>query len=218
MTALILVSAALALYLFRDQIFPLPPVDELRDLAYAFLDRIPAPLYFLALAILPAFGAPLTLFYLTALPVLGSTNTVAGVLLVWLALAVNMILTHAVGRGIFHPAIEWVIRHRHLKIPKIRPDNEWKIVLAVRISPLPFVLQNYLLALGHARWRFYLWMSLPIQGAISLAVMLLGESILRGGLGYVLLTLCLVLILNIALQSLRKRLTSETDATDRPIS
>jgi uncharacterized membrane protein YdjX (TVP38/TMEM64 family) len=208
---LLCLCAAVVVYLFRDQIFPLPSVTEVRDWTYAFLNAIPAPLYFLALTILPALGAPLTLFYLTALPVLGQESTLVGVLLVWLALGLNMTLTNLVTRGVFHPAIEWVIRHRHLSIPRLRPANEWKVVVAMRISPLPFALQNYVLALGHARWRTYLWMSLPIQGAIGLAVMLLGESILTGGLGYVLLALCLLLLLNIALQSLRKRLTRETD-------
>lgn len=208
--ALAAAAGALA-YAFREAIFPLPPLGELRESANAALESIPAPLYFVALVFLPAVGAPLTLFYLTALPILGATHQLIGILLVWLALALNMAFTNLLTRGVFHPAIEWVIRHRHLSIPKIRRENEWKIVLATRISPLPFALQNYLLALGHARWRTYLWMSLPIQGGIGLAMMLVGESVLTGGLGYVLLALCLFLVVHMILQSLRKRLTRATN-------
>ncbi|MFO7724467.1 MAG: hypothetical protein R6V45_02875 [Oceanipulchritudo sp.] len=208
--AALLAAAGLALYLFRDALFPLPPLSELRTTAYEVLNAVPAPLYFLALVVLPATGFPMTVFYLSALPVLGTHGKVTGVLLVWAALGLNMILTRYVARGVFHPAIEWALRHRNLKVPKLRRETEWKVVLATRISPLPFALQNYLLALGHARWRTYLGLSLPIQGAIGLAVMLLGESILTGGLAYVLLALFLLLVLNLLLHSLRKRLTRET--------
>ena len=212
-SAAFIAAAGLALYLFRETLFPLPPLSEVRAAAYALLNAVPAPVYFLALAILPAAGFPMTLFYLSALPVLGTGGTVTGVLLVWTALALNMILTRYLAHGIFLPAIEWALRHRNLEVPKLRRQTEWKVVLATRISPLPFALQNYLLALGHARWRTYLGLSLPIQGAIGLAVMLLGESILTGGLGYVLLALCLFLIIHLFLQTLRKRLTRETPSS-----
>jgi uncharacterized membrane protein YdjX (TVP38/TMEM64 family) len=184
-------------------------VERAREWIVHFLNTIPMPIYFIAFAILPAFGGPLTLFYLTALPILGNGHTLQGLLLAWLALALNMILTNYLTRGIFHPAIEWLIRHRDLKIPKLNPKNEWKVVLATRVSPMPFFLQNYMLALGHARWRHYLGLSLPIQASLGTAVMLVGESILRGGLSYVLLAIFVFLILNLAFQGLRKKLTRE---------
>jgi uncharacterized membrane protein YdjX (TVP38/TMEM64 family) len=189
-----------------------PDMEDLnrwREWVVHFLNSIPAPVYFLAFVILPAFGAPLTLFYLTALPVFGTAHPLLGLSLAWLALTLNMIGTHYLARGVFHPAIEWMIRHRNLKIPKLSPRNEWKIVLATRVSPLPFAIQNYLLALGHSRWRFYLGLSLPIQACIGTAVMLVGESILKGGLGYALLAIFVFLIINLALQGLRKKLTTE---------
>jgi uncharacterized membrane protein YdjX (TVP38/TMEM64 family) len=201
--------AGWALYHWREALVALPPPGELREAAHGALQSIPAPLYFLALVVLPAFGAPMSLFYLTALPALGTGHTVTGVLLVWLAVALNMVLCKLLTHGVFLPAIEWVIRHRHLSIPKIRRESEWKVVLATRLSPLPWTLQNYLLALGHARWRTYLWLSLPVQAAIGLGFMLVGESLLTGGLGYVLLAACLLIVLNIVLHALRKRFSRE---------
>lgn len=206
---LCLLVGALAVYLLRDIIFPLPPLSEIRESVYSFLNTIPAPLYFLALVILPAFGMPLTLFYLTSLPVLGHGSTLLGVALTWLAIGLNMAFTHLLTHGFFRPVIERLIRHRDMEIPRIRKETEWKLVLATRISPAPWALQNYLLALGHSRWRYYLWFSLPIQGGIGLAMMLLGESVLKGGFGYVLLAVFLVLVANLALQTFRKRLTRE---------
>ncbi|NDV62442.1 hypothetical protein G0Q06_08275 [Puniceicoccales bacterium CK1056] len=201
---------ALAVYIFREAIFPLPPLAEIREGVYSLLNTIPAPLYFLALVILPAFGVPLTLFYLTALPVLGHGNAFYGVMLTWVAIALNMAFTNLLTHGVFRPIIERLIRHRNMKIPRIRKENEWKIVLATRISPAPWALQNYLLALGHSRWRYYLWFSLPIQGGIGLAMMLLGESVLKGGFGYVLLAIFLIFVVNLLLQNFRKRLSRES--------
>ena len=204
-------TCAGGVFIFRDAIFPLPPLSEIREGIYTLLNTIPAPAYFLALVVLPAVGAPLTLFYLTALPVLGNGNPVMGVALAWLGIALNMVLTNLLTRGIFHPVIERVIRHRNLTIPRIRPENEWKIVLAIRTSPAPWAVQNYLLALGHSRWRYYLWLSLLIQGGIGLAMMLLGESVLKGGFGYILLAVFLILAVNLLMQTFRKRLRRESD-------
>jgi hypothetical protein len=183
----------------------LPPPDQLRSQAEAFLNTVPPLLYFVAFALLPAVGFPLTLFYLTAIPVMGGVHPVIGILCAWIAVSLNMILTNLLARSVLHPAIEWVIRHRHLSIPKIQPANEWKVVLATRLSPVPFALQNYLLALGHARWRNYLGLSMLVQGAIGLGMMLVGESILSGGLGYILLALFAFLLLNLLADYLRKR-------------
>lgn len=185
----------------------------LRTQVDAFLETIPPVWYFVALVILPAAGAPLTLFYLTALPVLGSQHSMIGILLVWLALLLNMTLAKFLTHGLFHPLISWAIRHRGLHIPRIQPANEWQILLALRLSPIPFALQNYLLALGHARWRSYLWASLPIQAGIGTAVMLLGESILSGGFGYVLLAVSLFFALQLLVRYLRNQyLTTKTNA------
>lgn len=187
----------------------LPEISELRDITTNFLNSIPPAIYFVAFIILPAFGFPLTLFYLTAIPVMGTQSAAYGILLAWAAVGLNMTLTYLLARGILHPFIEWVIKHRHLSVPIINRDNEWKIVAAMRLSPIPFFLQNYVLALAKSHWKYYLWISILIQGSIGLAVMLVGESILSGGLGYVLLALFIFLLLNLLFDYIRKRLKRE---------
>ena len=195
------------LYLqYRDQ---LPPPGEWRPLLVDLLQNIPVTLFFIAFVVLPALGVPLTVFYLTAIPVMGTAHPLIGVAFGWVAVCLNMVLTYFLAQGILHPVIERLVRHRGLRIPKLRPENEWKIVLAFRLSPMPFFLQNYVLALGHARWLTYLVVSMLIQGAIGAAVMVLGESILTGGLGYVLLALCFFLILNLMSDYIRKRLNRD---------
>ena len=202
-------SAAILAWLWYHYRESLPPVDELRDRLMALLQTIPAPLYFIAFVILPAVGVPLTAFYLTAMPILGRNHPLLGILLTLVALVLNMVLTHFLARGILHPVIERIIRRRGLAIPRLKPHNEWRIVLAMRLSPLPWALQNYILSLGHARWITYLWASMIIQGAVGIAVMLVGTSILTGGLGYILLALCGLLVLQLVLDTLRKRLTRD---------
>ncbi len=199
------------LYFFRERI---PPIAELRTELQLLLESIPAPLYFIAFVILPAFGVPLSLFYLTALAVLGTGNTFLGLSLGLLAVALNMAFTNYIARGFLHPVIERMIRHRHLSIPKIKPDNEWKLVTALRVSPLPFAFQNYLLALGHSRWRYYLGLSMIVQGSIGVTVMLLGESILKGEVGYILLAIFAFLMLNLVIDHFRKRLRKDQTTTD----
>jgi uncharacterized membrane protein YdjX (TVP38/TMEM64 family) len=196
------IAAGVVVFKYRTE---LPSPDQLRYHAESFLNSVPPLLYFLAFAILPAIGVPLTMFYLTAIPVLGGVHPVIGILIALTAVALNMTLTNLLARSVLHPGIEWVIRHRQLSIPKIQPANEWKVVLATRLSPIPFALQNYLLALGHARWRNYLGLSMLVQGAIGVAMMLVGESILSGGLGYILLALFAFLLLNLLSDYLRKR-------------
>ena len=203
-------ASGAGVYAFREAIFPLPPLAELREQGLLLLRTVPVPLYFLAFAVLPAAGAPLTFFYLTALPVMGQQSTMLGLLGAYAALALNMVLCYLLARGFFHPLIEWVIRHRHLRVPKIRAENELQIVLAARLSPVPFALQNYLLALGHSRWKFYLFLSFPIQAGIGLAMMLFGESVFEGGLAYALfgafVLVLALLILRLVRQRFRKRL------------
>ncbi|MGA1205667.1 MAG: TVP38/TMEM64 family protein [Opitutales bacterium] len=206
--AIVAVLAALGVllwmgYSYREQL------PQIRESVLAFLESVPPWAYFFAFVVLPAAGVPLALFYLTALPVLGGIHPMAAIPLALTAVALNMVLANLLARGILHPAIEWVIRHRHLAIPKIQPRNEWRIVLTMRLSPVPYFLQNYILSLGHARWRTYLGLSILIQGTIGTTIMLVGESILQGGLPYVLLALFTLLLLHLLFDHIRNRLNRD---------
>lgn len=181
-------------------------LPEARHWAQEAIRTIPPYLYWIAFVVLPMLGAPLTLFYLTAIPVFGDGNIFLGLAGAWSAVLVNMLLSYYVSIGIFHPLIEKIIQFKGLKIPKIEPAKEWKIVLTCRISPLPFQIQNYLLALGHSRLRFYLWFSLPIQAAIGSGMMLVGKSLFSGGLSIALLGLFLIMLFSLLTPIIRKKL------------
>jgi hypothetical protein len=177
-TLLVVVAiiAGTVLWNYREAI---PPIEELRGQLAGFLEAIPRPVYFLAFVLLPAAGVPLTIFYLTAIPVLGAGQPAVAIPLAWTAVGLNMALTNVLTRSVLHPLIEWVIKHRHLSIPKLKP-----------------------------------WLSLLIQGSIGVAIMLVGESVLRGGLGYILLALFLVLLLHLLFDTIRKRLNRDPEPSN----
>lgn len=187
-------------------------VSAMRAHALSALTTVPAPVYFAAFVVLPSFFVPLTLFYLTALPILGAQNPTLGIALAWAALLLNITFSRFLANGVLRPGIERLLARKNRVLPTWRRDTEWQTVLAVRLSPVPFCVQNYLLALGKASWRTYLWMSWPIQCAIGLGMMLVGESLLKGGLGYAMSAICLLILLHLGVQRLRRKLpTVELD-------
>ena len=202
----ILIGVAMAAWMQYGN--SVPPPEQVRGWLNDTLQTIPVPVYFLAFVVLPAFGMPQTFFYLTAIPVLGEGESMLGIPLAILAVALNIVFTRLLARGVLQPVVERIIRRRGLKIPELQPGNEMKITLALRLSPVPFAIQNYLLAMGRASWLCYLWVSLLIQGIIGTAVMLVGESVLTGGLGYILLAVSIFIALHLLLEQLRKRLVN----------
>lgn len=201
-------SGAYILYAWRDQ---LPSIAQLRDAILAFLQLIPPPLYFIAFIILPTFAVPLSAFYLTAIPVMGGWHPAIAVVCAWLALLGNLTFTRLIAAGWLRPWVESMLARRNRTIPTWDPTNEWQVVLAFRLSPLPWILQNYLLTMGRARWKTYLWMSWPIQCAIGLAMMLVGQSVLQGGLGYAMVAIAAFIIVHLLVKRIRRQLSKSAN-------
>lgn len=167
---------------------------EARSVAVEFLGAIHPFPYFLAFALTPALGMPVSLFYLTAGPVLSGAGDglLAPVLLAWLALGINIAFGYWLASSFMNPAISAFLRSRGHRIPRASPDNEGTLILVCRLSPLPFALQNWVL--GVARFRFvrYMAYSLPIQAGIGTGMILVGDSLLRGGPGMAVIGVFLV--------------------------
>ncbi len=171
-----------------------------RAFALGFLEEIHPVIYFIAFALTPALGVPISLFYLTAATVFGSTvdGILWSVLLAWLALAVNIAFGYWLASSFMNPVITRILNARGQKIPKALPENEGKVIVICRLSPLPFAFQNW--TLGVARFQFvrYMAYSWPIQAALGTGVILVGESFFRGGTGiaiFGLFLICLFLLL-----------------------
>jgi hypothetical protein len=178
----------------------------LRDSLLLWLEHLPAAWYWLAFALLPVAGFPISLFYLTALPALNAGHDVFGIGLAWLAIASNIVFSHLLARGGLRPIIDRLLRGRGYQVPQFPAQRQVIAVLAVRVSPLPFPIQNYLLPLAGVPLARNLPVSILIQGVIGTAVMLMGDGFLRGSYGRVLFAGGLLALVVVGVLVMRRRL------------
>lgn len=166
-------------------------VEELKNAALEgiqslqqWLLGIPLPIYIAAFILLPAIGTPVSVFYLTAVAVAGSLA--GGLLTAWLCIAGNCTLCYWIGAGFGREfAAKWIER-KGMKMPKTTIENHVTVTIMLRLSPLPFVLQNYGLALAGVPFRSYLLWSVIAQGTLSAGVIIIGGSLFEGNFKYAL--------------------------------
>ncbi|MFB1487745.1 MULTISPECIES: hypothetical protein [unclassified Thiocapsa] len=178
---------------------------SLTDWTALFLDRmaqIPPWVYLMSFAVLPAFGVPILAYYLTIGVVIDGLGWT--LLAAWTCMAANMAFSYVLARGL-HGPLNGLAMRRGYRIPCLRPGDEWKVILMVRASPLPWMMQNYLLTLGGASFRPYLLVGIPVQALIGLGVILLGDAILSGDLRWAPIALFLVAAVWVALRVIRRR-------------
>jgi len=185
---------------------PVAYLKSLPGMIQAFLQSVPAPIYWLAFAVLPVFGVPLTVFYLTALPILGVNGLGWGLLGAYSALLTNMALAYALGRYLLRPWLEPLLQARGWAIPQTSPGQQTKVIVVTRLSPVPYVFQNYALSVAGFGFGRYLGWSILTQGLIGLGMMLLGEAFLAGGFKYALPAVFLIVVAWVGLPWLRQRL------------
>lgn len=167
-----------------------------------WLRGIPPWAFALTFAVLPAFGVPLSLYYLTVgavFPGLGSALAVAlGCMLV------NMALSFLVAR-LFSHRVRRFTQARGYEIPSVHDRDQWKVVMTLRASPLPWLMQSWLLTLGGVRFLPYMVFGIPIPAAIGFGLVVVGESLLAGGAGWLLLGVAVVLGVSLGLSRWRRR-------------
>lgn len=169
------------------------------EAAQQWLMRIPLWAYLLSFLVLPAFGFPLTLYYLTIGVV--ADGLVPALLLTWACMAGNMALSYVVARAGAEP-VRALVERLDYRVPRVRRRNEWKLIVALRASPLPWLMQSWLLALGGARFVPYMLFGVPVQALVALGFVVLSESLLAGDTGWALLGLSLLLVIGLALPRL----------------
>lgn len=183
----------------------------------ARLEAVPLPLYMLAFAILPAFGAPLSVFYFTVATVFGGLGW--GLLMGLAGIALNMSLVHWIGMGYGRPFAERLLSRRGMRVPIIQAENRIQAIVLVRLSPMPFFVQNYLLALGGLPFRTYLFWSMLLQGTLGSGVIVIGGSLLEGNFRYALLGAFGLLLVMVLLRTIRRRKTGgSSDSKENSMS
>jgi len=199
---------------FRAELFGF--LLAVREKGELFLQSVPPAAYFIAFVLLSTVGFPMTFFYLTIIPVFGADQPWIGIIAAWIGLGFNITLSYWLVRTWLHPLAESFINRLGYAIPKMDPETEYSAILSIRLSPLPFAVQNVLLALGQCRFGRYLAISWPLQGVMGLGVMLLGKSFFSGGVFYLLIGLFLVALATFLLQVLKKRIRHARKTAGQP--
>jgi hypothetical protein len=172
-----------------------------------WLASIPAWAFVLAFVVLPALGFPMSLFYLTIGGVFAPSALALSV--AWGCMALNMALSYAVARALAGP-VERLLRRRGYPLPHLEAGSQWRAIVLLRASPLPWLMQSWLLTLGGARFLPYMVFGLPVQALVGAGLVLVGESLFQGSLGWLAGGVVVVLLAQLLLGTLRRRLREDT--------
>jgi hypothetical protein len=174
----------------------------------ALLAGIPPWGFVLAFVLLPALGFPISLFYVATGAVFAPSALALAV--AWGCMALNMALSYGIAHWLARP-VQALIRRRGLPLPQLGGATEWRVIVLLRASPLPYLMQSWLLAIGGARFGPYMIYGLPVQALIGAGLVLLGDSLMQGNLGWLLVAVAVLLLGQGALALLRHRLRRRSD-------
>jgi len=189
----------------------LPPLEDWPSAFSTWLPRIPLWAFMAAFILLPAVGFPLLGFYAMAGAM--TDDLTQALLISLIGMAGNMAVSYAVAHWLSRP-LHRLAERRGYRIPRIRPPDDWKIIVLTRASPLPWLMQSYVLVAGGARFWPYMRFGLPVQAVVGLCVILLGKSLLEGNAKWALVGAFLALLAYLALSFLRRR--ARTANAERP--
>jgi len=214
--AVLLLCAVAGVFLFPEQAAEWKTSGiEARDTFFAWVNTL-NPWYLIgAFAFLPAVGAPISPFYFAA----GAFDLKLMLPAMLGALLVNMTLSYWVSIGILRPLVERLLRRFGHEIPQARSDERLMLTVAIRLCGLPYLFQNWVLALGGVPFRTFITVSMLIQGLIAIAVICLGESIIHGRVAGIIFASLFVVGIMLCLKLLRhhmnkKALLREETATE----
>ena len=174
-----------------------------------WLRSIPPWAFVLGFVVLPALGFPISLFYLTVGAVFRDPGLALAVALG--CMTVNMALSYAVARVLSRP-IQGFLHRRGYPLPQLTEGAEWRAIVLLRASPLPWLMQSWLLALGGSRFLPYMLVGAPVQSLVGAGMVLVGESLFQGNAVWLLAGVTAFLLGQAALTALRRRLRGRGSA------
>jgi hypothetical protein len=178
---------------------------ELPDL----LRRMPVWVFVLAFVLLPALGFPISLFYLTVSAVF--TDPGLALMVALGCMSANMALSYLVARTLSRP-VDRLLHRRGYPVPQLTHGAEWRAIVLLRASPLPWLMQSWLLALGGARFLPYMVFGLPVQALVGAGLVLVGGSLFQGNVLWLLVGVSAILLGQAALAGLRRHLRGRGSA------
>lgn len=185
--------------------FPGLSIAEVPD----WLRSIPPWAFVLGFVLLPALGFPITLFYLTVSAVFPEPLPALAVALG--CMTANMALSYVSARALSKP-IDRFLHRRGYPLPQLTAGAEWRAILLMRASPLPWLMQSWLLTLGGARFVPYMAVGTPVQALVGAGLVLVGESLFQGNAIWLLVGVTAILVGQAALGGLRRRLRGGSSA------
>lgn len=201
---LALVGAGIVLLLLRGV-----NVRQLLDQALAWIRSVGPGAFFVGMAVLPSFGFPLLAFTLSAGPVFSAQlGMPLVIMLVTLSITVNLALTYWLARYAFRPTLEALIRRLGYQLPQVAVQDRLSLTVLVRVTPgPPFFLQSYLLGLAEVPLRTYMIVSCLITIPQAIAVILFGDSLVKGKGKVAFVAFSLIVALSVLVQWVRRRYT-----------
>lgn len=181
--------------------------EEIHNLL-AWLQQLPAPLFFLGVALLPLGGIPITTFYLAGGAVYGTLPCLIGI---GSALLLNLSLSYWLAATVARPAVErWLLR-RDIALPVIPPGRETAAILLTRFAPgAPLVVQNALLGFARVPFIRFLLLSWLAEMVIATGYILTGESLLKGHWHFLCAGLIIIALAVIISRLIYKRMSRRT--------
>jgi len=178
---------------------------------WGYLQQTHPALFFTAFVFLLAVGCPITMFYLVAPGLYGIWVSFA---YASVGLLLNFALTFWIANSFLRPILEMLVARSGFEIPRLRDSEFTRITIAVRVTPgLPFIMQNYLLALAGVPFRTFMIISWIANLGWALALLSLGESIFEGEAGFAVFGVLLIIGLIIITIIVRDRYVSRDQPT-----
>lgn len=174
-----------------------------------WLRRIPPWAFVLGFVLLPALGFPISLFYLTVGAVFRDPGLALAVALA--CMTANMAVSYAAARALSRP-IQGFLHRRGYPLPQLTEGAEWRAIVLLRASPLPWLMQSWLLALGGTRFLPYMLVGAPVQSLVGAGMVLVGESLFQGNALWLLVGVTAFVLGQAALTGLRRRLRGRGSA------
>ncbi len=155
----------------------------------------------LSFVVLPAFGAPLSVHYLIVGAVFRGLPLSLSVALA--CMVGNMALSYLVAKQFSDP-VRRVLNRAGYPVPDLPAHRQWPMIMAVRISPLPWLMQSWLLTLGGARLLPYMLFGAPVQAIVGVGLVVVGDALFAGSLRWLLAGGLVVVLVQLVLLLARR--------------
>ncbi len=202
--AALILGAVLAFFAWEYRAELATGYAQARAAADVWLRHVSPLVFFTLMAVLPVVPVPVSPFYLGCgifpLPV-----ALAGILI---AIPVNFAITYWLVKTLMKPLAERLLARAGKTIPRPSSDrNEVLFCILIRVCGTPYTLQNYIIPLAGVRFRRYMILGLPFQYIPAIAMMLVGDSLLKGEAGKAILGIGILVAIGILAKFTKDKLT-----------